>query len=82
MSASHICPQCNNSTFRSPDNDSSYVICECVDLDGDANELAEQNVFRILHDALVAAGYDRALDGPGFCAGLLAVAKAAVKLTA
>lgn len=79
MSASTTCPQCNGTTFRSPDGGASYMICECIEFD-DADEEAEQQVFKALHDALVGVGRERAMDKAEFCGQLLIVAQRAVKI--
>lgn len=79
MSASSICPQCSGTTFRSPDGGKSYQICECIDLGESDDEAAEQAVFKALHDAIVASGYERAFGQEAFCGQLLLVAQSAVK---
>ena len=80
MSASSVCPQCSGSTFRSTDGGRSYALCECFEFD-DKDELDEQIVFKLLHDAIVTSGCEAALNRPEFCGTLLSVAKAALKIT-
>lgn len=42
MSASATCPQCNGKTFRQIDGGPGYMICECVDIGDEINELAKR----------------------------------------
>lgn len=67
MSASHICPLCSGSGFRSTDGGPAHQMCECFDSDptADAVESTLIAVFKLLFQTLEVSEFSRVFKGNG-----------------